>query len=345
MNLQGLVAAALPIAYSVSQSQAFVPPVGGISLSTRADVPGLPMHTQASTQYLRPKIQLTASDESEFDRSIGHPILSPEEYHFQNKRYIERQIKSGYQPIFPILNPNCLAPNETYISDLTSEKPGITKLYIVYADHPMTHERSPYILAYKDDYGFVSQVIFPMEAMPDILDIIFKIAQPSVSMVELKKNMMMNTNRVKQGGSFVIWGWLRGGGAQDHYDIRIDGQRRVCTDRGTSAYMSGEDDYMFETVRPILKKIFLDYGPKALVDEFIKQDDYLFKRLNYIYLLWSITSEKNNIKYLTEPSFSFMHDPDLLKVTEKILKEKELKRQCILQENPEFAELTEDSIP
>jgi len=344
MNLQGLVT--LPIFYSVGQSQAFVSPVGRSIPSARINTLGLPIYTQASTQRLTTNGQLTLCDESEIDRSIDHPTLSSEEYQFENKRYIERQEKSGYRPIFPILNPACLAPNEQYISDLTSQKPGITKLYIVYAENPVTNEREPYILAYKDDYGFVSQVVFPMEAMPDILDAIFRIAQPSVSMVELKKNMMMNTNKVKQGGSFIIWGSLSSGGPECRYDIIIDGQRRVCTDRGTSASISGEDDYMLETVRPMLKKIFLEYGPKRLVGEFIKQDDYLFKRLEVIWLIRSIISHTQSISRITSSQYSFLKNPDeLLEKKQKSLAEKQLKYQSMLQENPEFSELTEDSVP
>ncbi|MES2663699.1 MAG: hypothetical protein V4629_10410 [Pseudomonadota bacterium] len=196
-----------------------------------------------------------------------HPVFTtPETYHEANRIYLASQ--ADYPFRFPIINPNHLRSNETYVDTF-----GNYQIYVVQAQHNNTQELVPHVVTYVKRWGrkqVVNQLALPISILPWVMNSIEEVYQPGVSTVNppYKQSMSLSQDifedfiRVRM--EVIPDVRLTGG---DECTISIMSLRR-CSNGRSSSQMRGDPYRMNKDAKALFRKIYLQYAPPEDADAF-----------------------------------------------------------------------------
>ncbi|MES2664203.1 MAG: hypothetical protein V4629_12970 [Pseudomonadota bacterium] len=207
--------------------------------------------------------------------ATDHPIFTtPEAYHEANQIYLKSQERYPFR--FPIINPNHLRANETFIDTF-----GRYKIYVVQAQHNDTQELVPHVVTYVKRWGkqVVDQLALPVSILPWVIDSIQEAYQPGSSIINppykqsmgLSQKIFEDMIRVRM----EVIPDVRLTGRGDDCTICIMGMRR-CSNGQASVGMRGDPLLMATDLITVLKDIYLQHASPDEANVFL---DNLMARL------------------------------------------------------------------
>ncbi|MES2663698.1 MAG: hypothetical protein V4629_10405 [Pseudomonadota bacterium] len=237
-------------------------------------------HADNSTQHETPDAFNTTNHDTRKEdlTAYDHPVFpTPEAYHEANQIYLKSQERYPFR--FPIINPNHLRSNETFIDDFPPYK-----IYVVQAQHNDTQELMPHVVTYVKIYGelTIGQVALPISILPWVIDSIQEVYQPGLSTINPPYKQSMGISQ-KIFEDFIevcmdVVPDVRLTGRGDECTIAIQSMRR-CSNGQSSSQMRGDPLLMATDLTSILINIYRQHASPEEAQEFFKNlIPRLFKR-------------------------------------------------------------------